>query len=104
MGRSLHDAGMRPGVAGNGVTVDETLSARSVVETRRRVEALDRLAGQLAGQIVVLDPWEADPSALREALATIVAVMQHRVRGIAPACLMTLLVQIDGERWDPLKA
>jgi hypothetical protein len=95
---------MRTGIAGKGVTVDETGSPSSVVETRRRVEALDRLTGQLAGQIVVLDPREADPSTLREALATIVQAMQHRVREIAPAFLLLLAAQIDAERWDPIKA
>ncbi|MDP9298079.1 MAG: hypothetical protein M3O98_05350 [Actinomycetota bacterium] len=84
--------------------MDEAGSPSSVVEARRRVEALDRLTGQLAGQIVVLDLWEADPSTLREALATIVQAMQQRFREIAPALLLLLAAQIDAERWDPIKA
>ena len=95
---------MRTGIAGKGLTVDGAGSPSSVVEARRRVEALDRLTGQLDGQIVVLDPWEADPSTLREALATIVQTMQHRVREIAPALLLLLTALIDAERWDSIKA
>jgi hypothetical protein len=80
---------------------DEAGFASGVVETRRRVKAIDRLAGQLDGQIVVLGRWESGPSTLRDALATIVHVMQNTVRGLAPAVLLPLLVQVGGDR-DPI--
>jgi len=36
-------------------------------------------------------------------LATIVRLMQHSVRGIAPAGLVALLGQVGGEHVDPMK-
>src|SRR5438093_8245581 len=84
------------------VAVDEMESPSAVVESRRRVKALDRLIDQLDGQIVVLDAWEEDPSTLREALASIVQAMQRVVRGLNPVWAMTLLAQIDGERLYPI--
>lgn len=86
-----------------GVTVNDIGFGSDVFETRRNVKALEGLAASLSGQIVVLDSWDGDPSTIREALATIVRLMQHSVKGIAPTGLVALLGQVDGDLLDPIK-
>jgi hypothetical protein len=99
--RSLHDRLL--GHLVEGVTVNDIGFGSDAFETRRNVKALEGLAASLPGQIVVLDSWDGDPSTIRDALATIVRLMQHSVRGIAPAGLVALLGQIDAEHLDPMK-
>ena len=99
--RSIHDRPPSPLV--EGVTVDERGLASNTYQARQNVKALAGLAASLSGQIIVLGSRNAEPSTVREALATIVRLMQHSVKGIAPAGLVALLGQVGGEHLDPMK-